>query len=47
MRGTWFEVSGDKWYPLDEQESVRVELEHCRVGWRNRASRMAVSTARV
>ena len=38
MRGTWFEVSGDKWYPLEEQESMRIEMEHCRMSWRNRVS---------
>lgn len=38
LRGTWFEVSGEKWYPLEEQDSVRIEKEHCRMSWRNRVS---------
>ncbi|CAI8058120.1 Phospholipase DDHD1 [Geodia barretti] len=38
LRGTWFEVSSEKWYPLEEQDSILVEKEHCRMSWRNRAS---------
>lgn len=45
MRGTWFEVCGEKWYPLEEQDSSRVELEHCRPGWRNKASRQMIATS--
>ena len=36
LRGTWFEVSSEKWYPLEELDSILVEKEHCRMSWRNR-----------
>ena len=30
-------MSGDKWYPLDEQESARIEEEHRKPQWRTKA----------
>ncbi len=30
----WFEVSGEKWYPIEEQESSRIEHEHRQRTWR-------------
>ena len=39
-------MSGDKWYPLEEKDSVRVELEHCRDGWRNRVYNISVRSFR-
>ena len=29
MRGTWFEVQGDKWYPFEEEEAWSIEKNHC------------------
>ena len=29
LRGTWFEVQGDKWYPFEEAEALSIEKKHC------------------
>lgn len=29
LRGTWFEVQGDKWYPFEEEEAKSIEKNHC------------------
>ena len=34
MRGCWFEVCGEKWYPLDEKEHCLIEEEHMNEKWR-------------
>ena len=34
LRGTWFEVQGDKWYPLEETEALSIEKKHCDPEWR-------------
>ena len=36
LRGYWFEVSGDKWYPLEERDYTRIEEEHRSRKWRLR-----------
>lgn len=33
LRGTWFEVQGDKWYPLEETEALSIEKKHCDSEW--------------
>lgn len=30
-RGTWFEVSGENWYPFEEKDSVLIENFHCNI----------------
>ena len=36
LRGGWFEVSNDKWYPLPEDEYTAVEEEHVARKWREK-----------
>ena len=39
MRGCWFEVCGEKWYPLDEKEHCLIEEEHVDEKWRKQVRR--------
>ena len=39
MRGCWFEVCGEKWYPLDEKEHCLIEEEHVNEKWREQVRR--------
>ena len=34
LRGCWFEVSGDKWWPFQEEDYARIEEEHLKMDWR-------------
>ena len=39
MRGCWFEVCGEKWYPLDEKDHCLIEEEHVDEKWREQVRR--------
>ena len=39
LRGCWFEVCGEKWYPLDEKEHCLIEEEHVNEKWREQVRR--------
>jgi len=34
LRGEWFEVISDKWYPIEEDEAKQIEAAHCSTAWR-------------
>ena len=36
LRGYWFEVIGDKWYPLLVTDYKTIEEEHCQRKWREK-----------
>ena len=38
MRGMWFEVVGEKWYPFMEGDYSTIEAEHCQRKWRETVS---------
>ena len=39
LRGCWFEVSGDKWYPVEEKDHCLIEEQHVDRRWRERVMR--------
>ena len=39
LRGYWFEVVGEKWYPLVVAEYDVIEIEHCQKKWREKVSK--------
>lgn len=36
LRGCWFEVIGEKWYPLAAADYEAIETEHCQRKWREK-----------
>ena len=36
LRGYWFEVIGDKWYPLLVADYETIEKAHCERKWREK-----------
>lgn len=41
LRGVWFEVTGEKWYPIEETEGARIEHEHRQRPWREKVGERA------
>ena len=39
LRGCWFEVLGDKWYPVEEKDHCLIEEQHVDRKWRERVRR--------
>ena len=42
IRGSWFEISGDSWYPLSEHEADIIEEAHTRKDWRERVGACSI-----
>ena len=38
LRGCWFEVVGEKWYPFMEADYCTIEEEHVKKKWRETVS---------
>ena len=34
LRGIWYEIVGDKWYPFVEADCERIEEQHFNMSWR-------------
>lgn len=44
LRGCWFEVSGDKWYPVEEKDHCLIDEQHVDRRWRERVRREGEGT---
>ena len=43
LRGSWFQVVGDKWYPFMEEDSTMIEEEHMNKDWREAVKGLSVT----
>ena len=42
LRGYWFEVAADNWYPFSEADYAMIEQEHCNKKWREKVSHVTI-----